>query len=102
MQSAYPEFRTLNSELVAISMDGNQDAAQMGVLANAAYPILSDPNGDVAKQYGVYDLLGDGLAAPATFIVDDSGAIRWRYIGQNAGDRPTPQDIIGRLKDLES
>ena len=31
----------------------------------ASYPILADPTRATAQAYGVFDLLGDGVAAPA-------------------------------------
>ena len=66
----------------------------MTALAGARFPILSDPDGATARSYGVFDLLGDGVATPATFIVKQEGSIGWRYVGQHIGDRATIQDIL--------
>ena len=51
----------------------------------------------VSEAYGVYDLLGDGLAAPAVFIVDTDGHIVWRQVGQSTGDPVSAQMIIEHL-----
>ena len=32
-----------------------------------SFPILADTNADVSRDFGVFNLLGDGVAAPATF-----------------------------------
>ncbi len=61
--------------VVAISMDDVPDAAQMAAQVGAGFPILADPEGGMVRRYGVYDLLGDGVAAPAVFIVGKDGRI---------------------------
>ena len=59
---------------VAVSTDTRTDALRMTALAGASFPFLSDPDGATARSYGVFDLLGDGVATPATFIVKQRGA----------------------------
>ena len=71
----------------------------MTALAGARFPILSDPDGAAARSYGVFDLLGDGVATPATFIVKQEGSIGWCYVGEHIGDRATIQDILTALDD---
>jgi peroxiredoxin len=88
--------------VVAISMDETEDAAQMADLVGAEFPVLSEPGGSVVREYGVYDLLGDGVAAPAVFIVGKDQAIRWRQVGENIADRPTAAQILLRLDETES
>ncbi len=62
--------------------------------AAAEFPILADTSEDVAKEYGVFNLLEDGVAAPATFIIQPDGAIVWWYIGVNIGDRVPTRAIL--------
>ncbi len=78
-------------------MDGTPEAARMAALAGADYPILSDPNAEAARAYGVHDLLDDGVATPAVFIVSKDGAIVWRYVGADIADRPSNQEIFEQL-----
>lgn len=61
------------------------------------YPLLADPAHQVAELYGVYDLLGDGLAAPSVFIIETDGHVAWSHIGQHPGDRPSAQTILEHL-----
>ena len=40
-------------------------------------------------------------AIPAAFVVDTAGAIRWRYVGERAPDRPTVDvvlEVLDRLR----
>ena len=85
---------------MAISTDGAEDAGQMATHSGSAFPVLPDPEGRVVRQYGVYDLLGDGVSAPATFIVDDERVIRWRHVGKDAADRPPSGQTINVLRSI--
>ena len=52
------------------------------------------------KAYGVYNLLGDGLSAPATFVIDKQGVIRWKRVGSRVGDRPPASKVLEELGKL--
>lgn len=66
----------------------------------AHFPVLADPDGKVARLYGVYDLLGDGLAAPATFVIWSDGTVKWRHVGESIDDRPSAGDVLLRVQRL--
>lgn len=66
-------------------------------VTGAPFPILADPDHAVAEAYGVYNLLGDGIATPSVFVIDTSGHIVWSYVGQNAADRPSIETILENL-----
>lgn len=61
------------------------------------FPILSDEAHEVAESYGVYNLLGDGYAAPAVLVIDTDGRIVWYDVGQDAQDRPPVAEILNHL-----
>ncbi len=65
------------------------------------YPVLYDTEAAVVKEYQVFDLLHDGVATPAVFLLDKDGSIRWEYIGRSKSDRPSNSEIIRRLRELE-
>ncbi len=96
----YPEFLKRNVSLAAISTDGMADALKMVELTGAEFAILSDENAEVAKDYGVYNLLHDGLATPAAVLVSPEGDIEWRYVGKSISDRPTPDAILDQVDRL--
>lgn len=80
--------------MAAISTDSLVDAEQMEVLAEAEFPILADTNENVSKDFGVFNLLGDNVAAPATFIIRPDGRVVWGYVGVDIGDRVPTQLIL--------
>ena len=64
----YPEIQSLNAELFALSMDDIYDTTTLSLALDLDYSVLSDPDAYVAKKYGVFNLLGDGVATPSVFI----------------------------------
>ena len=75
-------------------MDKPTETRQMADKTGAHFPVLTDSDGTVARLYAVYDLLGDGLATPATFIIWSDGIIKWRYIAESIEDISTAGDIL--------
>ncbi len=61
------------------------------------FPLLVDPIADVVREYGVFNLLGDGLATASTFILDKNGRIAYRYVGDGISDRPSVDLVIEEL-----
>ncbi len=65
------------------------------------FPILYDPSTEMVEDYGVYNLLNDGLAAPATFVIDKSGVIRWKYVSKSYYDRPPTDEVLSQVKMID-
>ena len=96
----YPEFLKRNVSLAAISTDDTTDALKMVELTGAEFAILSDKDAEVAKGYGVYNLLRDGVATPSAFIVSPEGDIKWQYVGRSISARPSPDEILAQIDRL--
>lgn len=100
MQKDYPNFQELNAEILAISVEGPAPGQHVSNLLDLQYPVLSDADHQVTDQYGVYNLLGDTLATPSVFVIDLEGIIRWEYVGQSTGDRPSNKTTLEQLRSL--
>lgn len=72
----------------------------MADLSGARFPILSDAGAGVAKAYRVFDLHGDGVAAPATFILNSEGEIVSVHVGETIAERPPPDEILAEMDRL--
>ncbi|MBN1954955.1 MAG: redoxin domain-containing protein [Anaerolineae bacterium] len=97
MQGSYPQFTALGVEVVALAVAPRASVRSVQSTVRAEYPMLADRNHQVAEAYGVYNLLGDELAAPSVFVVDGSGYIVWSYVGTEPQDRPAVADILAQL-----
>lgn len=102
LEAALPSFEERDIGLFAISMDNQHQAGEMAAASGASFLLLADPRGKTVKEYGVYNLLEDGVAAPATFIISRDGVVLWSHVGQNIGDRPTPEEILLVLGQLRA
>ncbi len=98
MQTDYHKFEALNAEILAISVEDAAIGRRVTELLQLQYPVLADVKHEVVSLYGVYNLLGDFLATPSVFVVDHQGVIRWEYVGQSRGDRPTNEMILEQLR----
>ena len=96
----YQQFEERNVSLAAISVDTSEDAGRMAEMVGARFHVLSDADSKMARAYGVFDLHGDGVAAPATFIIDPSGEIAALHVGRDITDRPTPEQILAEVDRL--
>lgn len=67
----------------------------------ARYPVLADPDHAVAEEYGVFDRLGDGVAAPTTIIMTSERLVAMQ-VGEAIGDRPTTASILHTLRQLKA
>ena len=97
LQSQYQVFREAGAEVIALAVASISSVEGWCQTAAVTYPMLADPAHRVADAYGVYNLVGDGQAAPAVFVIDTDGRIAWSYVGQQPGDRPSVQMILEQL-----
>ena len=94
--------------LVAISTDNVLDAVNMAGFIGAdpdsgygtGFHILADDDASVSREYGVFDLHGDGVAAPATFILNKSGEIVAYHVGRDITDRPSTEGVLLQLDQM--
>ncbi len=86
--------------MLAISVDDLSNASGIVQDLNIPFPVLYDPSGTVPRSYEVFELLERNLAAPATFVLDKYGVIRWRYIASDIGDRPPVSLVLRQLSEL--
>jgi len=101
LEKDYARFKEHGAELVAIAFQNQNGATRSAEKSKVSYPILADKDHEVASAYNVHNLLKDGVATPAVFIIDSSGEIAWSYIGKNLGDRPSTQVIFEYLPSLK-
>jgi peroxiredoxin len=100
LREGYQKIMGLDAEVLAISTDDLQDAESVVERLVLDFPILYDSGATVVREYGIYDLNHDSLASPSTFVIDKSGEIRWKHIGEGRYDRATNQQIIDALQEL--
>ena len=58
------------------------------------FPILSGPDGDVIKAYGVWNPGDGGVAKPALFLIRPDWSVAFQYVGTDFADRPTDEELF--------
>ena len=101
LSADYATISALGAEVLAVSTDQLSAVTHAVERLGLQFPVLYDPSADVVREYGVYNLFNDSVAAPATFLLDKSGAVRWKYIGKGKYDRPENEEIIAKLGELD-
>ena len=83
--------------MVGISVDPVENNQVMVEKLLLPFPLLSDPDGRVIKDWGVWTDGDGGIARPSIFVVRMDGSIAWQYVGQDFADRPTDDELFGSL-----
>jgi peroxiredoxin len=94
-------FKSLNTELIGISVDGKWCHASFSEVRNLGFPLLADfePKGETARSYGVYnEYIGE--CERALFLLDENGIIRWRFLSDPAIN-PGAEGILQAIENLE-
>ena len=85
-------------------MDSPEESRDLSQKAGYTFTFLSDPKAEVIRRY---DLVhagqgenGRDIARPAEFLVDSSGAVRWRMLTENYWVRARPEQILEAAKAL--
>jgi len=92
MRDALAEFNGMKTDVVAISVDSPFTLAKFKEAESLNFPLLSDFNKEVSRQYGsLYDtfVFGmEGVSKRSAFVVDTEGIIRYAEVLESAGDLP--------------
>jgi peroxiredoxin len=83
--------------VVAISSDPPADAAELHRKLGLTFEVYSDPELAVITKWGVDDY-GKGIARPATFVVEQGGAISYRKVGEKASDHPSIDELLAAME----
>ncbi len=97
VQAAYDLFRSRNAVVLAVAAQSASQAKATRELGRLTFPVLADDEHAASEAFGVFNLFGDGLAAPAVFVIDADGDIAWSYIGESATDYLPPNTILERI-----
>lgn len=84
-------YKSLNANILGISVDSFFTLKAFKQMNNIPFPLLSDFNKNVSKDYGVLnnDFYGMvGVAKRAAFVIDEDMKILHREVIEDAGNMP--------------
>ena len=62
------------------------------------FPFLEDENRKVIDRYGIFNPDGRGWPHPATYVIDEQGIVRWKFVEVDYTKRPTNAQIVAALE----
>lgn len=105
MSDNFMQYKSMNAEVLGISVDGTFVQKAFAKDNNITVPLLSDFNKDVVKLYDVY--LPEfahgmkGVAKRAVYVIDKDGIIRYVEVTPTPGDQvnfDAIKNIVASLK----
>jgi thioredoxin-dependent peroxiredoxin len=104
LKDDYPRFLAAHATVAAVSVDSVEDSANFNQQWRFPFPLLSDPNLQVIDAYGARlpnGHEGKDIAKPTTIIIDSNKVIRFKYMGKDPMDRPTDNEILFTLSQIQ-
>ncbi|MGE3174824.1 MAG: peroxiredoxin [Planctomycetota bacterium] len=75
LRDAAKDFEAVGARVYGISLDDVQSVAAFVKAQELSFPLLSDPDGSVARKFGVL-MEGRPFARRVTFVIDGQGTVR--------------------------
>src|SRR5271169_1943812 len=97
------QFKEAGATIVAVSGEDVEKGKEFLKRLNLPFILLSDTKFEGIDRYRVRDpnprekLKARGntqLSKPAAFVIDETGVIRYKYVGRDATDRPKNEDLL--------
>ena len=96
----WDRFQQEGVGLVAVSVDPvEQNRALIDKLL-LPFPVLSDPQSQVIREWGVLNEKERDIARPAIFGIRKDHSIGYRYVGEDFADRPDDDELFNGLKEV--
>jgi peroxiredoxin len=95
------EFEKRGAQIAGISVDPPSNNASMVGKLLLPFPLLSDPEGELARLFGLWNE-EEGVAVPSVVVIDQSGEVRYLYSGTDVADRPRDEEVLAALDGLDS
>ncbi|NLF02508.1 MAG: redoxin domain-containing protein [Anaerolineales bacterium] len=97
MQDQYSTIQAAGAQVVAVAVAPLADVVNMCTRTPISFPVLADEDHQVAEAYGIYNLSGDGLAAPTVIVIDTDGRVIWSRVASSTSDPVSTAEIVAQL-----
>ena len=101
----YAEFKALDVQILAISVDPPPKGRWVKDKLKAPFPILSDSNRAAMKLYGTRspeyrNRQGVSINTPTLVLIDKTGTIRWIHQAMNYRIRASVEEDLAQARKL--
>lgn len=125
LQEALPRIRKLGATLVAVSPQTADNSLTTKQTKDLKFEILSDRGSEVGRAYGLVYTVSDDvrvemekmmsldlekvngddrneLPIPATYVIDQTGVVRFAYVDPDYRNRAAPNDVFNALREIKN
>jgi peroxiredoxin len=92
------DFTQRGIEIAAISVDSTEDSRKLSQTKGYTFPVLSDPQAEVIRNYGLLHPKGgengQDIARPAEILIDSRGTVRWENLTDDLRVRARPGQVL--------
>jgi peroxiredoxin len=96
----WDRFESAGISVAAIVVDSVEQNQAMVEKLLLTFPILSDPDSRVIREWDLLNGAEGDIARPAIFGIRPDGAIAYRYVGEDFADRPTDEELFAGLAEV--
>jgi glutaredoxin-dependent peroxiredoxin len=103
LRDAMSQLNRANAQVLGISVDTFFALKAFHDQQGLTFPLLSDFNKQVIRDYGVFneDMIGlKGIAKRAVFVLGKNGVVRYREVLEDARNEPNYQKVYDALAAL--
>jgi peroxiredoxin len=93
-------------QILAVSIDSHDESKKFlqklkeRFAGDLDFPLLEDKDHKVIDRYGILNPNNKGWPHPATYVIDQQGVVRWRFIETDYKKRPTNEQILAALRNI--
>ena len=96
------DIKATGTEVVAVSVDTNEESARLADGLGLEFPILSDVQEEAIRTWGLVHENGKpgggAISRPAIFLVGPDGIISWRRLTDDYRVRLRPEELLEVLR----
>ena len=96
----WDRFEAEGVTVAAIVVDPEENNRAMVDKLLLPFPILSDPESRVIREWDLLNAAEHDIARPAIFAIRRDGSISYRYVGVDYTDRPDDEELFAGLKEV--
>lgn len=100
-RDSWNEWQHLDARVFGISVDSPFVTERFRIEEGIPFPMLSDFNRDVSREYGVLceELMGlRGVSKRAAFVIGPDGRVVYDWVSEDAGREPSYEEIRAALE----
>lgn len=101
MRDSYPKFEAIGIKLYALSYDDQETLQEFAEAQGITYPLLSDVDSEVIRQYGILNTQVSeedgfiyGIPYPGVYVCDESGVVVSKFFHDSYKKRESPEALI--------